>query len=354
MIRNVSAYSVNTALSVGLFDLINFGIEQESRNGRVLVSPRPVVTTYYRPLNRVLVNNDRDANPFFHLFESLWMLAGRNDVEFVAKFAGNMRSFSDDGNTLWGAYGYRWRNFFGYDQLVEIVGELKRNPTTRRAVLSMWNGMEGVAAAWDPGLDMQSDLGRAIDGGKDVPCNTHAYFDTIDGKLNMTVCCRSNDVIWGAYGANAVHFSFLLEYISVLTGIPMGVYRQFSLNYHIYLDLYPKIVSGKESMEKLARSVEKSDIYMGDNAMGAGLVRVPLLATPEKLGEWDNDLQAFMDLDLHDDYETPFFNNVALPMLRAWSAYKEGDSDAAMNYTQNIWASDWRIAAQNWLTKRRK
>jgi hypothetical protein len=47
---------------------------------KVLVSQTPVVTCYSAPTQRVLFSPMRDANPFFHLMEALWMLAGRDDV----------------------------------------------------------------------------------------------------------------------------------------------------------------------------------------------------------------------------------------------------------------------------------
>ena len=50
----------------------------------------------------------------------------------------------------------------------------------------------------------------------------------------MTVCNRSNDMIWGAYGANAVHMSILMEYVAVAVNAPMGSYYQISDSFHIY------------------------------------------------------------------------------------------------------------------------
>lgn len=234
--RVLNVRNVHQALPLGLRLLSQEGVERDSRNGRVRVAPYPVTTVYERPCERVLFWWKRDANPFFHLYESLWMLAGRNDVGGVAKYAKNMASFSDDRRTFHGAYGYRWRQHFGtnqryesgigeyeewkpLDQLSVIARALKRNPEDRRCVLEMW--------------DAPRDLGRT---GKDFPCNLTATFQRDpEGKLDLAVFCRSNDIIWGAYGANAVHFSFLLEYMALWIGCPVGVYRQVSVNWHGYL-----------------------------------------------------------------------------------------------------------------------
>src|SRR6187549_1871940 len=131
--------NVNQGLAEGLRRVVNMGLERPSRNGPVLVMPGPVTTTYKRPTNRVLFSQRRDANPFFHCMEGLWMLAGRNDVEWPAYFAKNMRSYTDDGHTLHGAYGYRWLKHFKFDQLALIIDQLKHDPNSRRAVLQMWD-----------------------------------------------------------------------------------------------------------------------------------------------------------------------------------------------------------------------
>lgn len=353
-----TARSVGEALYYGLHALKVGGVVQESRVGDVLVLPRPVLTIYTDPLNRVLFSPMRDANPFFHVMEALWMLAGRKDLPWLAQFNKNITSYSDDGGqTQPGAYGYRWRQHFGYDQLATLIVELKSNPSTRRCVLTMWDG--GQALAMEDNASPEADLLQAIAGSADVPCNTHAYFDTIDGKLNMTVCCRSNDIIWGAYGANAVHFSFLLEYISAMTGIPIGVYQQFSNNFHLYTNIVPR-----EQIMPLAREVAETDRYLMRDGSHINLIprspdlrRVPLIAPGDTC--WDADLEQFMsDPDMlssvHPEqlFTCPFFATVALPMYHAYMEFKQKDYDGALQYAETIRAEDWRIACIEWLQRR--
>lgn len=123
-----------------------------SRNGNTITIEEPVTITYLHPTQRVLFNTHRDANPFFHLYEALWMLAGRNDVAPLALYNSKIKDFSDDGHTFNGAYGYRWRkakdhvtsdNWAGQDyhidQIQILINHLKNNPNSRRAVLQMWN-----------------------------------------------------------------------------------------------------------------------------------------------------------------------------------------------------------------------
>jgi hypothetical protein len=214
--------NVHEALPRALRLLDQVGIERPSRNGPVKQAPWPVTTVYERPCERVLFWPERDANPFFHLYESLWMLAGRNDILPLTRYAKNMANYSDDGKIQHGAYGFRWRKHFDIDQLEDIANGLRQNVEDRRCVLQMY--------------DAESDSTTVYESGKDVPCNTMATFQIgIDGRLDLTVFCRSNDIVWGAYGANAVHFSMLLEYMANWIGCPVGVYRQVSVNWHGYL-----------------------------------------------------------------------------------------------------------------------
>ena len=133
-------------------------LETDSRNGPVLSFPTPLTTIYERPDERVLFSAERNCNPFFHFIEGLWMIAGRQDLKTLTMFAKKMADFSDDGILVNGAYGYRWTEWFGRDQLSTVIDLLRKNPLDRRAVLQMW--------------DCTQDLGSSS---KDVPCNTQIF-----------------------------------------------------------------------------------------------------------------------------------------------------------------------------------
>lgn len=323
-VHQITVGNVNAALDSGLRWLHLTGIEEPSRNGPVIVAPGPVATTYCNPAERVLFSPMRDANPFFHFMESLWMLGGRNDLAFPLQFNSKFGAYSDDGVTLHGAYGFRWREHFGVDQLLRLAEELTV-PGTRRAVLGMW----------DPTVD----LGRA---GVDLPCNTHAYFHVRDNALHMTVLCRSNDAIWGAYGANAVHFSMLLEVVAGLVGVRVGTYTQYSHNFHAYTSTLPR-----DQFVTMALDAEINDRYQGSGAAEP----YPLIAQSAKL--WLSEVEMFLDDATGDTlYEEPFFNDVAAPVYNAWVARKRGDLDGCYAALDCCAALDWRIACSDWVTRR--
>ncbi len=258
--RTLNVRNVNDALPQALDMLMMSGHERDSRAGRVRVMTTPVTTVYHRPEECVLLWSERDANPFFHLYEAAYMLTGSNRLRPLRWFVKRMEEFSDDGQTLQGFYGARWRRWFGRDQLVGIVDSLKKNPEDRRCVLQMW----------DARTDLCADSA-------DVPCNTGVYFSiNVSGKLDMTVTNRSNDVVWGAYGANAVHMSLLQQYIAAWVGVPVGHYWQISNNFHGYLD----------TMDDLAGAARDGIYPFNPYSAAAGTERVaakPLLCQGESI-----------------------------------------------------------------------
>ena len=333
----IEVRNVHDALLRGVDVLHTDGEKSESRNGLVYQAPTPVTTVYHKPKERVLFWEERDANPFFHFMEALWMLDGRNDLQFVFEYNSGMVNYSDDGETLHGAYGWRWRSFFMYDQLSIIIERLKNNPEDRRSVLQMWDPIE--------------DLNRV---GVDVPCNTCIYFKIdLKGRLQMTVSNRSNDIIWGAYGANVVHMSMLQEYMASAIGVPVGRYYQVSDNYHAYAEVF------EELLEKLLAK-DAIDFYtqrhlIDSNPYKLGEVQpYPMINTG--IQTWELDLLKFLDRNAFEDmvFKDPFFNEVAVPIQDSWWLHKMDETDQAMIEIQKCVASDWRKACWEWFGRRTK
>lgn len=339
--KSIEVRNVNEAVTRALPHLLDEGLREESRNGVVLVAPTPVCTTYRKPKEHVLFGETRDANPFFHLMEALWMLSGANDLEWPMQFNKRFKEYSDDGETIHGAYGYRWREYFFFDQIQEIISHLTENPASRRAVLSMWSP-EGDLI---PHKLRPYAYGVAGEGGtqsRDVPCNTHAYFDIRGGKLNMTVCNRSNDAIWGAYGANVVHFSLLQEYIATRLFVEVGVYRQMSNNFHAYTDIY-----NEEKLKQIVNESNHSNYYETEPSM----VTMRLMTVDPTL--WHTDLVAFLSRELLPAYHDPFFATVAEPMYQAWCARKRGEPfEKVVDILSTMPNVDWRRACLQWVTRR--
>lgn len=380
LLKAMVVRNVCDALPMGIAQIQQYGRRERSRGGDVLVLPGPMITETSRPTERVLFSAVRDANPFFHLAESMWMLAGQQDARPLDVFVGDFsKRFAEDGGVMHGAYGHRWRHHFLFDQLNYVCEALYADPTTRQVVLTMWDPSTTTLPV-DRG---NGDVGEDLYGGadltgvwKDRPCNTHAYFrvrfepsQTVDGDsngggwdkfLDMTVCCRSNDIIWGAHGANAVHFSILQEYVAARTGCQVGVMVQLSNNYHAYaafLDVMTRraAAAGKD----FPLRVMTMDNRYEPDAFG----ETDMMVTPEPMftnpGAIDDDVgkfwRWFTEMDRNrtpPHYANEWFATTLEMMMLAHFYQKKGSYDTALNCAREVDSPDWSAAAVEWLERR--
>lgn len=117
-------------------------------------------------------------------------------------------------------YGHQLTNFGGVNQLQYVIDELKANPASRRAMISMWNPEDLPEMALPP-------------------CHYSSVFNIqdigIERVLDMSVIMRSNDLFLGA-PFNYVFYAALLECIceALDMGLVPGTYSHISINSHIY------------------------------------------------------------------------------------------------------------------------
>jgi thymidylate synthase len=324
--------NVHMMLPEALHLLEVHGVERESRNGPVVMFPMPATLCYTHPRERVIRWKERDANPFLHFFECLWMLNGQNDVKFVSQFSSNIENYSDNGKTFNAAYGHRWRRHFGVDQIHEAIQQLTADKDTRRVYISMWD---------------TADLVKET---KDKACNTGMTLQVNHkGELDMVVHNRSNDLIWGATGANAVHMSFLQEFVASAIGVPVGRYWQVSSNLHAYKSTLEKVKDLADMASHPTRSVS-CDYYVGEK-----IEPYPICSVPA--GIWLQDLAIFMKEGPIVGFRDAFFRQVATPMLRAHQAYKNTQDperyETAEEILEQCRAADWRLAAIEWVRRRK-
>jgi thymidylate synthase len=405
--RVIEARNVCEALPAGLQLLLRCGVREASRAGPVLVAPWPVTTVYERPQERVLYSAVRDANPFFHLMESLWMLAGRDDAAFLNRFVANFGERfaesasgkpNDENGSVHGAYGHRWRRALGYDQLDYVVGKLRADPSSRQCVVQMWDAMpqfeqgsHDYPGSSDESLYHGSDDLRGS--WKDRPCNTHVYLRVRRGEqaqyasdyppmmhaentawthvLDITVCCRSNDVVWGAYGANAVHFSVLQEYLAARVGVGVGRYYQVSNNFHVYENELERLKDrGEKVWPYYSRDYKPADppAYHADIFVDERHLRPrPLVDNPAAFDEELRQLlAAYENLEdaefgspaVHADvcvgFSNYFLSTTAYPALAAHRAYKAKQWEACNEWLSQIISPDWYAAMTEWVERRRR
>lgn len=151
--------------------------------------------------------------------EQLWFISGgRKPEDFLREFTKIWDDFTNPGDVVTVAYGYRWRKHFGRDQLGLLITLLEKDPSSRH----------GVVLAWDPAGD---GLGGAVK--KNVPCPYTFTVNIIGGRLNMHNIIRSNDVILGT-PSDVAGFALLQCILAQRLKVAPGIYSHSISNAHIY------------------------------------------------------------------------------------------------------------------------
>jgi hypothetical protein len=163
----------------------------------------------------------------------------------------------------------------------------------------------------------------------------------------MTVFNRSNDLIWGCCGANAVHFPILQEYMASRIGIEMGIYWQVSNNLHLYMEQHGDLC--KQIVEKY--SVEPYNSVI-----------IPLIEHQRVFDEELSEVMCYLDIlnynSLTDQSEVYsgnisniFLREVVTPMAIAHRFYKLKNMNKALEVIEDVVAEDWKIAGKQWLER---
>jgi len=179
------------------------------------------------PLYRCYFLNGRNDNIFAKIAETLWMLAGRDDIEWLSHYLPRAVNYSDNGKTWRGAYGPRLRRWNGSDkmadQLKNVHDKLVSDPDTRQAVISIF----------DPSEDYFPT--------KDVPCNNWLHFMIRNCVLDLNIAQRSCDLLWGYSGIDTFSWSVLLQMMAYWTSAKVGTMTHFISSLHLYEEHWKRV-----------------------------------------------------------------------------------------------------------------
>jgi thymidylate synthase len=217
--------------------------EKRSVRGKVCYElPEPIMIKITSPSSRVVLLKERKWNTVLPYAESLWIASGRNDLSMMASYLVRLHDFSDDGEYLRGAYGPRVRSYSGnrthYRQKRFVGNKTSNSPVDQLKFISECfardqNTRQAVISLVDPVKDYFNDSQLLTT--KDFPCTLNLHFiKNTNEKLDLRTTMRSNDFLWGASGVNIFNYTFMLEYMSAITQIPMGNYYHIVNNMHYY------------------------------------------------------------------------------------------------------------------------
>ncbi|AMN68507.1 thymidylate synthase [Psychrobacter sp. P11G5] len=170
------------------------------------------------------------------VYELLWFLSGSTHVDYLQEHgvriwnewatAEQTARFNRPAGDLGPVYGHQWRNYGatknedsrynndGFDQITQVVEQIKTNPNSRRLIVSGWN----------PGEAEQVAL---------PPCHTLFQFFVADNKLSCQLYQRSADLFLGV-PFNIASYALLTHMVAQVCGLEVGEFIWTGGDCHIY------------------------------------------------------------------------------------------------------------------------
>lgn len=153
------------------------------------------------------------------IHELLWFLKGETNIRYLKENGVTIwDEWADQDGNLGPVYGYQWRKWGGkIDQISQVIDQIKKNPSSRRHIVSAWN---------------VSDIEKM----KLPPC--HAFFQFYvheDNRLSCQLYQRSADIFLGV-PFNIASYALLMMMVAQVTGLKPGVFVHTLGDAHLYLN----------------------------------------------------------------------------------------------------------------------
>jgi thymidylate synthase len=154
------------------------------------------------------------------IHELLWFLQGSTNIAYLKE--NNVRiwdEWADENGNLGPVYGYQWRNWpkpdgTHIDQIAQVVESIKKNPDSRRLIVSAWNVAD-------------------VDKMKLPPCHAFFQFYVADGKLSCQLYQRSADLFLGV-PFNIASYALLTMMVAQVCNLKLGDFVHTLGDAHIY------------------------------------------------------------------------------------------------------------------------
>ena len=207
IIKGKSIKTVYTKLAKSLLKTKQHVAGTSEINNCCLVISNPSLTNFSFGM--------REISEKYAKAELEWYWSGDNSCKTIGAYAKKWLEITDDGKTSNSAYGYILQKKYGFNQIDQVIELLKKDPTTRRAVLNIS----------DPAIDRINT--------KDMQCTVCLQFLLRDGKLNTTVYMRSNDIVFGL-PYDYIYFMSIARHISEALSVEIGTYTHIAGSIHLY------------------------------------------------------------------------------------------------------------------------
>ena len=154
------------------------------------------------------------------IHELLWFLQGSTNIAYLKENGVRIwDEWADENGNLGPVYGYQWRNWpkpdgTHIDQIAQVIESIKKNPDSRRLIVSAWNVAD-------------------VDQMKLPPCHAFFQFYVADGKLSCQLYQRSADIFLGV-PFNIASYALLTMMVAQVCGLKLGDFVHTLGDAHIY------------------------------------------------------------------------------------------------------------------------
>jgi len=199
--------------------LLDFGVKKEDRTGTGTYSVFGYQMRFNLQEGFPLVTTKKlHTRSIFH--ELLWFLKGDTNIAYLKENGVSIwDEWADEQGNLGPVYGYQWRSWpnpdgTSTDQIVNLVNGLKKNPNSRRHIVSAWN----------PSFIDQMAL---------PPCHCLFQFYVAEGKLSCQLYQRSCDTFLGV-PFNIASYALLTHMIAQVCDLEVGDFVWTGGDVHLY------------------------------------------------------------------------------------------------------------------------
>ncbi len=291
----------------------------------------PCYISISRPLERVLIAPYRANNIFATIAETIWVIAGRNDLDFLQHYLPIAKEFSDDGLVWRAGYGSRLRKWQGkVDQIHEVLKTLLTERNSRRAVMVIFNPSDDFVDS------------------RDIPCNNWLQFIVRDNLLYLNIAVRSNDIVWGFSGINTFEWGVLQEMMAHWLGAEVGSSHYLIGSFHLYDNHYTR-----------AQQIitHRRDKFIYDFGFNAFRFHTPFENMEQVLLQWfeieHKSRENLIDVERETEIIEDEFLRYSLYMVVIYNQFLQGAcKDQIFHLILGIPLSDFRIAAIEYFSRK--
>ena len=171
------------------------------------------------------------------IYELLWFLKGDTNINYLQENGVKIwDEWADENGDLGPVYGHQWRNWNSeeIDQITELIDTLKKNPNSRRMLVSAWN----------PSVlpDTSKSFGENVSNGKAAlpPCHAFFQFYVAEGKLSCQLYQRSADIFLGV-PFNIASYALFTMMVAQVCNLQVGDFIHTFGDAHIYNNHFEQI-----------------------------------------------------------------------------------------------------------------